>query len=125
MVKVQQKTFAAVEETKAKKIVVNESRQWPQYDVDDAEADLTLRHDHLRTQRRVAVHVLDVVGERRVGVMKESAGLDSSSDSFDLHILMDRATLEFPSSLTEEAQLWIRPEATMPNPATEEFILPR
>src|SRR5260370_42653043 len=38
---------------------------------------------------------------------------------------MDRATLEPSSSTTEKAQFWIWPEAAVPDPSTEEFILAR
>ena len=42
----------------------------------------------------------------------------------DLNVLMDGAILELAFSAAEEAQLGIGPEAAVPDPATEEFILP-
>ena len=73
MVEVQQQAFAAVEKSEAEKIVVDKRDQRTQDDVDDAERTLPFGDDHLRAQRRVAVHVLDVVGERRVGMVDEGS----------------------------------------------------
>src|ERR1035441_174544 len=127
MVEVQQHAFATVEETEAEKIVVDERCEWTQDDVDHAEPyfAIALRHDHLRAQRRVAVNVLDVVGERGVGVVKERSRLNSSAKSFDMNVFMDCAILELAASATEQSQLWIGPVAAVPDPTTEEFIFPR
>src|SRR5450631_3043731 len=126
MVEVQQQALAPVEETEAEKVVVGKRRQRMQDDVDHAEphSASALGHDHLRAQRRVAVHVLDVVGERGVGVVKERSGLNSSGETLDVNVFMDCAILELAAPATEEAQLWIRPEAAVPDPTTEKFILP-
>ena len=118
-----QQSFAAVEESEAKKIVVDERRQRTHDDVDHAELGFSLHHDHLRAQRRVTVHVFDVVGERGVRVVEQRARLDLSGRSVHLDVFVDRAILELPSPTSEESQLWIRPEPAVPDPATEEFIL--
>ena len=75
MVEVQQQPFAAVEEAETEEVVVDEGCQWTQHDVAHAESDWARRHDHLRAQGRVAVHVLDIIGERRVGVMDDLDGI--------------------------------------------------
>src|ERR1035437_26539 len=124
MVQVQQQSLTPVEEAETENIVVGECKQRSQDDVDESEMGGAFGHNHLRAQRRVAVDVLDVVGERGVGVVEERAVLNSSGKPLDVNVFMDRATLETAASATEEAQLWIRPEAAMPDPTTEKFILP-
>jgi hypothetical protein len=69
VVEVQEEAFAAVEESEAEKIVVDEREDRAEHDVDEAEANLAFGDDHLGVKRRVAVHVINVVGESRVGVV--------------------------------------------------------
>ena len=73
VVEVQQQSFTSVEKTQTEKIVVNEGQAGPQRDVDHAESGTPLGHGHLRSQRRVAVHVVDVIGNRGVRMMQDRA----------------------------------------------------
>ena len=73
MVEVQQQAFAAVEKSEAEKIIVDKRRQRPQDDVEQAEAAVALGDCHFRAQGRIAVHVVDVIGERGVGVVDDWA----------------------------------------------------
>src|SRR5579864_5670513 len=96
MIEVQQQAFASVKETEAEEIVVEECCQRTQDNVDDAEADPACCHDHLRAQGRIAVHVLDVVGERGVGMVEQSPVAYLPSSAAQLDVLVDRA--DFKSS---------------------------
>ena len=56
---------------------------------------------HFRPQRRVAVHVLDVVGDGWVGVMEESA-VQLVSLSFEFHIFVNKSILESRRTATKK-----------------------
>ena len=71
MIQVQQQSFPAIEESEAEKIVVDEREHRPQDDVDETEPHFPFGDHHLCPERRVAVHVLDVVGECGVGMVYE------------------------------------------------------
>src|ERR1039458_7555293 len=75
VVEVQKQAFAAVEKSEAEKIIVDKRREWTQDDVEQTEAAAAFGDCHLRAQRRVAVHVVDVVCERGVGVVEKGADL--------------------------------------------------
>ena len=68
----QQQPFAPVEEPEAEEIVVEEGEQGTHDDIDKAEAGVAFADDHLRAEQGVAVHMLDVVGERGIGVVDQS-----------------------------------------------------
>lgn len=104
MVEVQEQAFAAVEESKAEKIIVEEGEERAEDDVDEAEADFAFGHDHLGAQRGVAVHVVDVVGEVGVGVVEERV-FECAGDTFNVYIFMDRAILESARPSSKETQL--------------------
>ena len=57
----EQQSFAAIEKPKPQKIVIEKCKPWPDHDVDQAESDAPFGHDHLRPQRRITVHMIDVV----------------------------------------------------------------
>ena len=85
----QQQSLLAVKESEAKKVVVNECRNRSENDVDYREGhSLALFDDHFATERRVAIHVLDVGGEGRVLVMDEIA-FKSPRQSTELYRLVD------------------------------------
>jgi len=71
MVEVQQQSLPAVEKAEAEEVVVDECGQRADDNVNHAEPDFTFRHDHLRGQGRVAVHVVYVIRERGVGVVDD------------------------------------------------------
>src|ERR1700733_13335570 len=68
MVKMLQQAFAAVEEAEAEDVVVDECRKRPEHNVGEA-STLASGDRHFGAERGVAVHVLDIVGQSRVGVM--------------------------------------------------------
>ena len=69
----EEQPFASIEETEAEKIVVDETSEWAQDDIEEAEAALAMSDCHLRAQRRVVVHVIDVVGQSGIRVVEECA----------------------------------------------------
>src|SRR5208337_173463 len=133
VVQMQQQALAAVKKSEAEKIVVDKRKQWPQHDVDHAESDFALGHNHLRAQRRVAVHVLDVVGERGVGVVDQVAptaqvivpSVIGLLSRFELHIFVNRAILEVTAAAPKHTQLGVGIKSAMAHPSTEEIISPR
>ena len=125
MVKMQQQSFAAIQKTQTKKVVVDKREPGPDHDVDYAESRTPLRHGHFRAQRRIAIHVIDVIGKGRVGVMKNCAMLKRGSVAADFHRLVYGAVFNPAATAAEQAQLRIRPEASVPDPSSQEMILPR
>ncbi len=75
MIEVEEQSFAAIQESKAEEIVVDECRHGSNHNVEDAEADSTLGDEHLGAEGRIAVHVIDVIGEGGVGVVDDSRAL--------------------------------------------------
>src|SRR3954462_1603020 len=72
VVEVKQQSFAPIEKAETKNVVIDEGEKRTEDNVDETETALAFRRSHLGTERRVAVHVLDVGSERRVRVMKKS-----------------------------------------------------
>src|SRR5579863_7072938 len=124
MVEVQQQAFAAIEESEAEEIVVEEREHRTENDVDEAEADFAFSHDHLRAERGVAVHVVDVVGESWVGVMDDGSMSDFGSVAVHFNCLVYRSILESAVTTTKKAQLPIGPKAALLNPSAEEIVFP-
>ena len=60
-----------LEKSETEEIVVDECRRRAHDDVEHAEAAVALGDCHLRAEGRVAVHVVDVIGEGGVGVVEE------------------------------------------------------
>src|ERR1700757_3031353 len=102
MVKVQQQSLAAIKKSKPEEIVVEEGKQRPQDDVDETEPNWALGDNHLRPERRVAVHVLDVVGQSGVRVVDEGTGTNVCYWAGQLHILMDGARFESATLSSKE-----------------------
>ena len=71
VVQVQKQSFPAIQKSEAKEIIVDKRGQRPQNNVDHAEAAMSFRARCLRAEGGVAVHVIDVIGERRVRMVNE------------------------------------------------------
>src|SRR5262249_31900263 len=80
MIEMQQQPFPSIQKSQPEKIVVDKSSPRTQHDVENAEAHPPLRCDHFCAQRRVAIHVIEVVGQSGIGMVKESANPDRCSD---------------------------------------------
>ena len=78
MIEVQQQALASVEKSEAEKVVVEECGRRANDDVEDAEAHAASGDNDLRAERRVAVHVIEVVGEGGVGVVDQGAAQTTS-----------------------------------------------
>jgi len=102
MVKVQKQALATIKESQPKKIVVDESPKRAQKNIEQAEAALAPGDRHFSAERRVAVHVVNVIIERGVGMMDERASKAHRGAS-ELNIFMNRPALEPPGSPTEQA----------------------
>src|SRR5260370_26279566 len=81
-------------------------------------------YGHLRAERRISVHVLDVVGQCGVGMVDESTAVNADDSAVGLNRFVHGSLLNAPITAKEQAQLGIRPETAMFNPATEEKVLP-
>ncbi len=101
MVEVQKQAFAAVEEAEAEEIVVDECCARAQDDIEHAEAALAFSYCHLRAEGRVAVHVVDVIGEGGVGVVEDGA-VQTAGRAIEFNVLVNRPVLESARAATEE-----------------------
>src|SRR5579872_663700 len=119
----QEQAFAAVEEAQAEKVVVNEGENGTEDNVRDAEADFALGGDHFCTERRIAVHVVDVVGEGGIGVVKDSAGPQAGDVAVDLYGFVNGPFFKSAMRTAEKAELGIWPETAVFHPAAEKKIL--
>ena len=124
MVEVEQQAFAAVEESEAEDVVVNKRGGRAGGDIDHAEAAVSLDDRHLGSQRRIAVHVLDIVGKIRVGVMDERMRKLVRRPA-EGNIFVHRADFEGSGSAAKEAELAVGIEASVAGPASEKEILAR
>src|SRR5271167_916543 len=122
VVEVQQQAFAAVEEAAAQNVVVEKRQAWADDDIHQAETALTLGDRHLCSQRRVAVHVVEVAIERGIGVVQKMV-LQSCGGAVQANVFVDQPILELAHPTAKKTQLGIRIEATMANPAAEEEVL--
>src|SRR5437762_2728068 len=105
---------------------MNERGQRPQDDVEHAEAARAAMAGHFRAQRRIAVHVLDVAGERGIGVVDDGAIQPAGvAIALQLNVLVNGALFHTPAPAPKQSQLAIRPEAAELDPATEEQVLAR
>ena len=128
MVEVQEQTLAAVEEAEAEEVVPLEAEQ---RDDDDAGeegegvgAGAALADEELRTEGAVAVHVLDVGGERGVGVV-EDVGVEGGGGAGEADGFVDGAGFELGRGgqvAAEEAELGIGVEAAVFDPAAEKEV---
>ena len=104
MIHVQKQALFAIQKSQAKKVVVNERRPRPHHDIPKRESTRLLHHSHLRTQRRVPVHVANVGLKGGIGVMKKGA-LEFSRQSTKLECLMYRSVIQPSDTTLEESQL--------------------
>src|SRR5260370_37265138 len=81
-------------------------------------------YGHLRAERRVSVHVLDVVGQCGVGMGDKSTAGNADNSTVGFNRRVHGSLLNAPITAMEQAQLGIKPETAMLNPATEEKGLP-
>src|SRR5579864_3722597 len=124
MVQVQQESFFAIEETESNKIVIEKCQERPHGDIQEAESDLAFGNHHLRAERRVAVHVLDVIGDCRVGVV-DDWGNHFYGQCSELDIFMDKTIRKFPATSVKQPQLGVGPVASVPNPPAKKHVLAR
>src|SRR5260221_2994155 len=110
VIEVQQQAFFAVEEAEAEEVVVNESKPRANNDIDKTEAFLAISDRHLRTQRRVLVHVLNVAGEGGVGVVKEVT-CERSNYAVNLDVFVNSSILETGLRTQYESEFAVRVEA--------------
>ena len=102
MVKVQKQALTTIKKSQPKKIVVDEGSERAEKDIEQAEAPFATGDHHFSAERRVAVHVVDVLIERGVGMVDERASKPLRW-SMELNILMNGSVLEPASSPTEQA----------------------
>ena len=128
MVEVQEKALAAVEEAEAEEVVPLEAEQRDDDDAgeegEDVGAGAALVDEQLRAEGAVAVHVLDVGGERGVGVVEEVA-VEGGGGAGEADGLVDGAGFELRRDgqvAAEEAELGVGVEAAVLDPAAEEEI---
>ena len=69
MVEMQQQALVSIEKSQPEKVVVYKRSPGPHHDIQEAEPAMTLFHRHLRPERRIAVHMLDVVGHCGIGIV--------------------------------------------------------
>src|SRR5581483_4641183 len=94
MIEMQQQPLAPIQKAKPEKVVIDERSPGPQHNVYETEAVIPLVHRHLGPKRRVAVHVLDVIGEGGVGVMDQRASERPNSTFLDSDVFMNRTIFE-------------------------------
>src|ERR1700693_4036244 len=99
VIEVPQQTFTAIEKAEAEEVVVEERSGRPQDDVECAEPHASLSDNHLRTQRREEVHVVEIVSERGVGVVQKSAA-EATGWAIELNVLMNHPVFESASAAT-------------------------
>src|SRR5581483_3843218 len=80
-------------------------------------------HHHLRSQRRVAVHVLEICIQRGIGIVQHVVS-QLRRRTLDANIFMNESLFEVAGAPAEQAQLAVGIKATMPYPAAEKEILP-
>src|SRR3981189_3142182 len=98
-----EQALAAVEKPEAKQIVIYKSCDWAQHDVEQAEAAAAFGNCHLRAEGRAAVPVVNVIGERGVGVMEDGTGRELAAIPSYLQSLVHRPLLEPPRTSAKQA----------------------
>ena len=128
VVEVLEEPFASVEEAAADDVVVEKGELGAEGDVADEHEPIAVGNAasdrRLGSERRVAIHVLDVAGERRVRVVMKRE-LEFADGSAGVDALVHRAFFEQCRSAHKEADLAVRPEATVTHPSTEEHVASR
>src|SRR6266566_8674315 len=118
MVNVQEQAFSPVKKSEAQDVVVEERRERAQNDVRDAETAVFLREGHLCTQRRIAVHVPKVVGQRGIGgVQQRVLELRGArgDPSFQIDSIVRVRACDYSQATAEEAQLGVGIKAAVTN----------
>src|SRR5437588_4509371 len=123
MVEVQQQAFATVEEAEPEKIVIDESKERAQDDVDETEANFAFSDEHLGAERGIAVHVLDVIGERGVGVMENRRPNLGDGPCGNGNVFMNQSRFKSGDFLPHQPQLGIG-EVTTPSQRLTEKKVP-
>ena len=101
MVEMQEQAFAAIQKAEPKEVVVDESGDRTHDDVEHAEAARAGRfRGHLCAQRRVAVHVVNVVGEGGIGMVDESV-FELTGLALQPDVFMDQAVFEAGGATAE------------------------
>lgn len=121
MVEVQQEPFAPVEESKPEAVVVDEGKQGANHDIQGTEAAVTPLDRDLSTRGGVAVHVIEVAAERRVGVVQKGI-LEPAGGTRDLDRGVRTVFLKLSGAAANQAQLGIGVESAMANPAPQEEV---
>ena len=99
----QQQAFAAVEEASAQDVVVEKRQARADHDIEEAESNGTIAgHGHLRAQRRVTIHVLQVAFERGISVMQKMI-LQLRRWTAYLDVFVYEAIFEFACTAAKEA----------------------
>lgn len=122
MVKVQQQAFPAIEESEPKKIVVDEREPRPDHDIREAEPAMALFDRNLSAHRGITVHVVDVGAQRGIGLMDKCV-VQTTCRPIDLDGGMRAMLLKLSSATADEAQLGIRIETAVLDPAAEKEVL--
>ena len=128
MVEVQEETLAAVKEAEAEEVVPLEAEQRGDDDArekgEGVGAGAAFVDEQLGAEGAVAIHVLDVGGERGVGVVEEVA-VEGGGGAGETDGLVDGASFELGwdgKVAAEEAELGVGVEAAVLDPAAEEEI---
>src|SRR5580704_13549763 len=103
-----QQAFMAIQKSPAKYVPVNEIDRRTKYNVGDAESNWAFIDDHLRSERRVAIGVVDEFFQISVRVMDQIA-VQNASIGGHFHILVNGAKFksgEFPLYKSKLA-IWI------------------
>ena len=101
MVEVQEQALAAVEKSEAEEIVVDERCDRADDYVEQAETALVFRDGHFRAQGRVAVHVIDVVGEGGVGVVDDGVFKVTRNSFRETDVFMDQSFFKARATLVK------------------------
>jgi hypothetical protein len=131
VIEVEQEAFATVEEAEAEEIVSEEGEGGADYDVvkegQAGAASVAFVDDGLRAEGAVAVEAFDVTLDGGVGVVDDVV-VEGFGDAVEGDGLVDGAVSEAGGGgevggvATEEAQVGVRVEAAVANPAAEEEI---
>src|SRR5208282_5390041 len=104
MVEMEKQAFAAVKEAEAEDVVVEERGQRAQDDVEQAKAAMAVGDSHLGSKGRIAVHVVDVVGEGGIGVVEEGV-VEFPRDAFDeTGVFVNGSHFETRGTIAKESQ---------------------
>src|SRR6185437_8720557 len=114
---VQEQPFASIKKTKTQEVVVKKCPARTRNNIECTKSTPPLGHRHLRAQRGIPVHVLNVRGQRGISVMQQSAVLDCSCPSFDLEIFVHGPVFKSSRALFEKPELWIGPGAAVFHPS--------